>query len=94
MVLFKDFLQALRDRGDHAVAEEISTAVTAKFKGVLTFQELQNKDMNEINGVLNLAKTLTTQQVYRSSLNAYKQNLEAQGFSVDVNPEYVEPGKA
>ncbi|MCL2288619.1 MAG: hypothetical protein FWC33_05570 [Candidatus Bathyarchaeota archaeon] len=92
-MLFKDFLQALRDRGDHAVAEEISTAVTAKFKGVLTFQELQNKDMNEINGVLNLAKTLTI-QVHCSSLDTYVQNLQAQGFSVTVNPEYLEPGKA
>ena len=92
-MLFKDFLQALRDRGDHAVADEISTAVTAKFKGVLTFQELQNKDMNEINGVLNLAKILTT-QVHSSSLNTYVQNLQAQGFSVTINPKYLEPGKA
>jgi hypothetical protein len=93
-VLFRDFLQALRDFGDVEAADEAEKANIAKFKGTLTVEQLMNMDMHTINGVLNMEKYLkqlvTQQQKHdESPLKAYVNSLYARGFSnVAVNPQY------
>jgi hypothetical protein len=93
-VLFKDFLQALRDCGDTVVADEVEKANIAKFKGTLTIEQLMGMDMHTINGVLNMEKhlkqILLVQQHKQdeSPLNAYLNSLYVRGFCVAVNPVY------
>jgi hypothetical protein len=94
LVLFRDFLLALRDFGDVEVADEVEKANIAKFKGTLTAEQLMSMDIHTINGVLNMekyVKQLVVQQHKQneSPLKAYINSLYARGFSnVAVNPEY------
>jgi len=86
-MLFKEFLDALRAKGRIAEAEHYERAVAERFGGILSKEGLYALKVDDIIGILNIAKAL--QHEFKASpLEAYVADLRARGFSVSVGEKY------
>lgn len=88
-MLFGALLQALRTQGRHVEAAMYEKAVTDKFYGVLTVEEIRALDVDEIVAVLSIVKELVA--VYnpkQSALQNYVAYMRANGFQVSVAEKY------
>jgi hypothetical protein len=92
-VSLKQFLQALRDVGEEAEADEIEQKMLEKFKDTsITKTQLLDMNFHVVTGTLNMAKLIrqiqNQPQQSRNTLKSYVNNLQVQGYSVAVNPDY------
>lgn len=88
-MLFSTLLQTLRTQGRHVEAAMYEKAVTTKFYGVLTAEEIRALDVDEIVAVLSLVKELVAaHNPKQSPLQNYVSTMRANGFQVSVAEKY------
>ena len=96
------FLEALRAKGKVEQAQSYEAKFEAAFAGLMTKEELLNNEVDAliqiiddtalIASLLQKPELLSSLGLLRdcgvSPLESYVKDLEAQGFSVSVNPKY------